>query len=190
MNASEIRNLLDVLTVQSQYLEDRYIESGGEITEDTEAMEDQIAAIKELLTGEGVDSLGRWLKNVEDQAAAMKAEKAAIDGQIKSKSNTVNYIKYLVNRVMVETGMEKAKGLAYSFTKSQSVTTETDKELLRELYQDKAERALREAGIPDWVGITLTASVKAVPEGEALPEVFNQVTKDTVTFRKPRKAEE
>ena len=87
---------------------------------------------------------------------------------------------------MRATGCEKAKGVYYSFTPTVSTTTKADANILKERYQEAANKAVHEAGIPDYVTVKLDASVSLVPEGEDIPDVFVVTKKDTVRFTKPR----
>lgn len=187
MKPTEIRYMLAVLASKTDELETAYIDNGGEVTEQTEERERELGAIRDLLTGEGVDSLGRWLRSVEDAKAALKDEKAAIDRAIRAKDRTIEYIKGLVTEVLAQTGQDRVKGTAYSFTASRSRTTSVDKERLLDQWGEKVAHAVYEAGVPDYITVTLGASVKAVPEGAELPDIFRVEERDTVTFRKPKK---
>ena len=93
MNNTEIRDALSRLHEMENFLEEEYENNGGEVTEHTEAQESAIAALRELLTTEGVDSLGRWLKAKEDQIKSLKAEKDSVTRQINAANNTIDYIK-------------------------------------------------------------------------------------------------
>lgn len=187
MKPTEIKYLLANLASKTDELEAAYIENGGEVTEQTEERERELGEIRDLLTGEGVDSLGRWLRSVEDAKSALKDERAAIDRAIRAKDRTIEYIKALVAEVMAQTGMDRAKGVAYCFTASRSRTTSVDRERLLDKWGEKVANAVYEAGVPDYVTVTLGASVKAVPEGIELPDIFRVEERDTVTFRKPKK---
>ena len=101
-----------------------------EITEETAEKEDQVEAIKTLLNGEGIDSLGRWMKAKEDERDTLKAEKAAIDRRLKAVNNTLDYIKFQVGQVLRATGCEKAKGLAYGFSVATSTKNAVNQEAL------------------------------------------------------------
>ena len=87
---------------------------------------------------------------------------------------------------MHQTGQTKAKGMLYGFTTAESCTTKVDVELLNGRYMELAEQAIRSAGIPDYITVKLDAKVSLVPEGEELPDLFEEVRKDTVRFTKPR----
>lgn len=186
MNNKDINAALAELSRLQWALDDAFAENGGEITEELEGMLDQVENVRVLLESEGIDSLGRWLKGVEDRKKALKAEKDAIDRQMKGCDKTIDFIKHQVRLVLDMTGRDSAKGTCYSFVASNSRTVDTDKELLKELYLEKAVNAIHEAGIPQYVGVSLTASVSAVPQDEELPEIFKPVEDNTVTFRKPR----
>ena len=63
MNNNEIKAALAALSETMFLLEEEYMENGGEVTEYTATMEANIERLKILLTTEGVDSLGRWMKS-------------------------------------------------------------------------------------------------------------------------------
>ena len=190
MKYAEIQDALATLARLSYDLEDKYIEKDGEVTEETEALEAQKAAISDILAGEGIDDLGRWLKSKEDELKTYKAEKDAVARRCKSVENTIEFVKAKITEVMKATGQVKAKGMYYSFTQAVSNTTKVDAELLNSKYQAIAERAIRAAGVPDYVTLKLDAKVSLVPEGEETPDVFITTSKDTVRFTKPRAGKE
>ena len=187
MNNKQINDAIFELDRIGWELDEAFAENGGEITDELSNALDQRANIRLLLENEGIDSLGRWLKSVEDRKAALKAEKDTIARRINACDDTLDYIKRQVRNVLDVLGMEKAKGVSYSFTALNSHKVEADKAALRELYQEKALEAIHAAGIPACVGVSLTASAGAVPEGDELPSFFVVTDTQTVTFRKPAK---
>ena len=194
MDYKEMNQVLATLDQATIALEENYMENEGEITEETEQMEQEISGLQELLTTEGIDLLGGWLKAKEDKKKSLKAEKDYITRQMSAIDETVDFIKDKVTEVMKATGQEKIKGdRGYSFTASHSVKTEVDKDVLKALYADKVEEAIRAAHIPAYVGVSLTASsTKANELGvlEGDEEIFSTTEKDTVTFRKPKASKE
>ena len=150
--------------------------------------------IRDSLTTEGIDLLGGWLKAKEDKKKSLKAEKDYITRQISAIDETIDFIKDKVTEVMKATGQDKIKGdRGYSFTATHSVKTDVDKDVLKALYADKVEEAIRAAHIPAYVGVSLTASsTKANELGvlEGDEEIFSTTEKDTVTFRKPKASKE
>lgn len=190
MHYKDIQTALATLARLSYELEDKYIENEGEITEETEALEEQKAAISDLLSGEGIDTLGRWLKSKEDELKTYKAEKDAAARRMKSIDNTIDFVKSKITEVMNATGQTKAKGMLYGFTATESCTTKVDMELLNGRYMETAEQAIRAAGIPEYITVKLDAKVSLVPEGEDLPDLFEEIHKDTVRFSKPRAGKE
>ena len=190
MQYQDIQDALATLARLSEEQERLYIEGEGEVTPETEALEEEMEAVKHLLENEGIDSLGRWLKAKEDEVKMWKAEKATAERHAKSAENTIAFVKDKITEVMKAVGMEVAKGNYYSFKQTESVTTKVETELLNEWYLVTAEKALREAGIPEWVTIKLDAKVSLVPEGEKLPAVFVENKKDTIRFTKPRNTKE
>ena len=175
-------------------LEITYIENEGEVTEETEQMESEISGLQELLSTEGIDLLGGWLKAKEDKKKSLKAERDYITRQMAAIDETIEFIKDKITEVLKATGQEKIKGdRGYSFTASHSVKTEVDKDVLKALYADKVEEAIRAAHVPAYVGVSLTASsTKANELGvlEGDEEIFSTTEKDTVTFRKPKASKE
>ena len=194
MDYKEMKQVLAELDQAMNTLEDLYIEGEGEVTEETERMEERISALKDLLTGEGIDLLGGWLKAKEDRKKALKAEKDYLTRQMSAIDETIEFIKDKITEVMRVTGQDKIKGeRGYSFTATHSVKTEVDKDVLKAIYADKVEDAIRAARIPAYVGVTLTASsTKAQELGvlEGDEEIFSTTERDTVTFRKPKASKE
>ncbi len=194
MDYSLFTQVLSDLDRKMDALEDLYIENEGEVTEETEQAEAEISGLQELLSGEGIDMLGGWLKAKEDRKKALKAEKDYITRQMTAIDGTIDFIKDKITEVMKKTGKDKVKGeRGYSFTASHSVKTEVDKDVLKALYADKVEEAIRAAHIPAYVGVSLTASSTKASEFGVLEgdeEIFTTTEKDTVTFRKPKASKE
>ena len=194
MDYKEMNQVLATLDQATIALEETYMENEGEITEETEQMEQEISGLQELLTTEGIDLLGGWLKAKEDKKKSLKAEKDYITRQISAIDETIDFIKDKVTEVMKATGQDKIKGdRGYSFTATHSVKTDVDKDVLKALYADKVEEAIRAAHIPAYVGVSLTASsTKANELGvlEGDEEIFSTTEEDTVTFRKPKASKE
>lgn len=190
MYYKDIREALDALKLTNYQLEDMYIENGGEVTAETELLEMRKKALEDLLSGEGVDDLGRYLKSLEDRKAAYKAEKAKLAAMEKANDNSIEALKVLVGDILRETGREKVKGTFYSFTPYISKSTEVDKERLKAEFYEVCLEAIHMAGVPEYVTLTLGASSKAVPEGQELPDVFIVSETPTSKFIKPRQTKD
>ena len=194
MDYKELQQALSQLEEVMTNLEELYILNEGECTEESERMEVEVDTLKGLLSGDGIDMLGRWLKSKEDKKKSLKAEKDYITRQMASIDKGIEYIKSMINKVMVATGLEKVKGdRGYSFATTTSTKTDINKDVLKALYADKVEEAIRAAHIPAYVGVSLTASsTKANELGvlEGDEEIFSTTEKDTVTFRKPNASKE
>ena len=191
MTSREIDGLLDRMRQLTGDLEAMYVENGGEVTPATEAADAEITGIAETLLTEGVDSLGRWLRSKQDEAAAVKAEQDYLARRKKSVENTVDYIKAKITEVMAATGRTKVRGdLGYAFAAYDAVKTTVDADRLSEEYGAAVEKAVRDAGIPEWVTVKLGASASLVPEEQELPDVFDRIVTPTVKFTKPRAAKE
>ena len=189
MTTKEINETLHALTEHFTMLEEAFVENGGEITEDTMSIEDTIADLQEMLMGDGVDSIGRWLKSKEDQKAALKAEKARIDSMIKATDRTIDYIKNLIDTILFACGHDQAKGMLYSFKRAVSTTHTPNTELIEERYAEKLEQVAKKAKLPVWLRLKVCPSWSLVPEGVETDE-FTTTTSNTVTFRKPSKVKE
>ena len=190
MEYKELQQALSHLEEVMTNLEELYIVNEGECTEESERMEVEVDTLKELLSGDGIDMLGRWLKSKEDRKKSLKAEKDYITRQITSIDKGIEYIKSMINKVMVATGLEKVKGdRGYSFATTTSTKTDINKDVLKALYADKVEEAIRSAHIPAYVGVSLTASsTKATELGvvEGDEDIFVTMSKPSVRFGKPK----
>lgn len=186
MNNKEINEALARLGSLGLVLDDAFAENGGEVTPELESMLDQQEAIRTLLEGDGIDSLGRWLKSVEDEEAMYKAEKDTIQRRINGRKKLQDYIKEQIRKVMDAIHADECKGSLYRFKSKDTRRVEFDKELVKSLYLDKAMQAIHKAGIPDYISLSLTANSSAIPEGKELPDIFTVNESKTVTFYKPR----
>ena len=190
MNAREIKDLMAMLSEATERQEALYIENEGEITSETEEMDAEIDAIKELLTTDGIDSLGAWLRAKEDEKKRYKAEKDYVTRKINATDKSIDYIKSLINQVMRETGVEKVKGeLGYSFQTYTSDTTTVNKPNLFAKYEERLIDAMAKAGIPAYVTATLNASSSIAREvglQEGDEAIFERHLTPTVKFGKPR----
>ena len=195
MNAREIREAIERLRETAWRLEQAYTEGGGEITDETEGLEAERAAVAALLTTEGVDDLGRWLKSKEDELATFKAERTAADARIKSCKRTIDYIKDVVGEILRETGTDKVKGSFYSFAQFDSQKTSVDTDALDAEYLEQVTEAARNAGLPDYCDVAIVTNVKRIQEwGKAqgdvcgFPYLYTEVT-PTSKYIKPRGAD-
>ncbi|MBQ1462818.1 MAG: hypothetical protein IIZ24_01340, partial [Candidatus Methanomethylophilus sp.] len=118
-----------------------------------------------------------------------KAEKAAADRKVKAAQNTLDFIKAKIAEVMTMTGMDKAKGSFYSFTKYVSEKSSVNQEELDRLYLAIVTSAAREAGLPDYVDVQLKTTTTALKEADAT-DLIEVATGDAVRFTKPRNAKE
>ena len=194
MDNKEINSMIESLNAAMWAFENYMVENDGVCDEASDQMEEQIGILKDLLTTEGIDSLGRWLKAKEDEIKSLKAEKDYITRKINAATGTIDYIKSQMNKLLKASGMEEIKGAnGYKFQVTTSTKTEVDKEILKTIYADRIEEAIRAAHIPAYVGVTLTASsTKAAELGivEGDEEIFHTTEKPSVRFTKPRASKE
>ena len=194
MNNKEINSLIESLNASMWAFENYMVENDGVCDEASDQMEERIGILKELLTTEGIDSLGRWLKAKEDEIKSLKAEKDYNTRKINAATGTIDYIKTQMNKILTAAQMEEIKGAnGYKFQVTTSTKTEVDKDVLKTIYADRIEEAIRAAHIPAYVGVTLTASsTKAAEFGivEGDEEIFHTTEKPSVRFTKPRASKE
>lgn len=185
MNNKEINTIIETLSLTTTTFEQLLIESEGEYTDDAAQMDEQIELLKELLSTEGIDSLGRWLKAKEDEIKTLKAEKDYISRRVKASENTIDYIKSQMHKVLTAADLTEIKGAnGYKFKAVIKQTTEVDKDILSATYKDKVDEFVKT--LPPYVKVTLGASVSLVPEGEDLPIFFKVSQSPSCTFTKPR----
>lgn len=190
MDNKSINAALAALNEAAFLLEEEYEMNGGEVTEETEAQEQHIEALKTLLEEEGIDSLGRWLKSKEDLIKTLKAERDSVARQIKKTEEGIEFIKSRIYDVLVAIGKDKVKGTFYSFATTISRKTEVDKEILEAKYLETATAAL-DGLLPEWVSFKLSASIKALPcDTEVIPSEFVITETPTCKFVKPRAKKE
>ena len=185
----ELQEQLSRLVRLAEERENRLIENEGLVTPDIEAIEKEIDFVNSFLQGPGIDDLGRWMKATEDKINTYKAEKAAADRKVKAAQNTLDFIKAKIAEVMTMTGMDKAKGSFYSFTKYVSEKSSVNQEELDRLYLAIVTSAAREAGLPDYVDVQLKTTTTALKEADAT-DLIEVATGDAVRFTKPRNATE
>ena len=187
MNYQDIQSALAALYHASENFDDMMEETGGEFTPEAEELESVKAALSDLLSGEGIDSLGRWLKAKEDEKATYKAEKAAADRRIKSIDKTIDFIKKEIGRVLRATKQERVKGTFYTFSQFNSQKTSFDAEALDEKFLDLVTEAARNAGLPASVDVALKTTATRLAEDENLSELVSVETSETCKFTKPKK---
>lgn len=192
MEIREMNRLLASLDEAVGSLEEAYIENEGEITEETARLEGEISSIRALLSTEGIDLLGGWLKAKEDKKKALKAEKDYITRQMAAIDDTIEYIKGRIYEVMTATGVDKVKGeRGYSFTRAQSLRCDIRRDELNDAYLELAQVGARMNGLPDWIDVQLKTTTTELREGGDDARAFlDEAYTPTVKFIKPRAAKE
>ena len=69
MHFQDIQSAMAALYHANENYNNMMEETGGEFTPEAEELENVKNALADLLSGEGIDSLGRWLKSKEDEKA-------------------------------------------------------------------------------------------------------------------------
>lgn len=188
MNHSKLQEALRTLDRLKEQLDAELTESEGEVTEqivtDLEAKE----ALKELLTKEGIDYLGGWLKAVEDEKEAHKIEKVYVERRLKNCEWTIDHIRSLMNETLVAAELTEAAGAyGYKFKVGTKTETTVNKTIINERYRDVIYEAAHTAGVPADITISLDASISKVAEGDAIPDYYTRTVTGRAGFTKPRK---
>ena len=124
--------------IQNEYLQlaDLLIESGGEITEETETL---LQINKEELTVKA-SNFALLSREIEHKTEAIDSEIKRLTGLKKSYSNSADRIKERIKSAMELFGIEKIESdlVRLSFRKSESVEVE-DEELISDEYKNTKE---------------------------------------------------
>lgn len=188
----DVREALYRLKHVQFMLNNTYEENGGEVTEETMGLEEMKETILFILENGGLDKLARLLNSVKADIDQYKAEQEFIKRQQKKSEDFQEDILECVNLAMEQLGEEKMKGeFGYSFAQHVSSSTKPDTKLIKELFYEDVEKAIREARVcPDHITFTLSASSSKLKEGEEMPDYFTTTTRARATYRKPRKADD
>lgn len=186
MKANEIKETIANLARAKWMVEEALEENGGELTPELLEPLDLIEDMKAALT-DGIDDLGRWLKSVQDEAAALKAEADAAARKVKNIKGYEDYIKGIIGQAMDVLGQDKVKGSYYGFTRTTSNTSAVLTEALDEAYLPLAKKAIADAGLPAWLDVKLKATTTGLREagGDALA-FLEETTAPAIRFTKPR----
>ena len=191
MNNKDINEKLAMLDGLNRCIENEFESNGGEITAETQKLLDRSEELKALLEGDGIDSLGRWLKGVEDRVKALKAERDSINRKIKAEKATMDYIKGQIRLVMDQLGIEKAKGISYSFTAYEASSLKLDADSIDADWLEVVTEAARNAGLPGYLDVAIDTSASRVSEWADEHEAegakyLHTETAPAVRFGKPR----
>ena len=167
-------------------------ENGGELTPELLETQECIEEMKALLSGDGIDALGRWLKGVQDEIASRKAEADAAARRLKNLKGYEDYVKVLIGRAMDllelgtnAAGEKVAKGSFYSFKRTTSTTGSVKADEL-DKYAPIVEDLAHDAGVPSFIRVKLTATVKELREaGEAGALFLEETSAPSIRFTKP-----
>lgn len=188
MKPSEINEKLYRLSWLRDQLEAMYMENEGEVTEETEQIEEEIGIIQSLLDEEP-DELGRYLVSLEDSVARFKAEENAIAARRKRLESYMEFVRATARKLVVaQEGRTEIKGQLYKFKATKSVKTKPNADAINEEYLEPIKKALEPLGLPTWLIVDIDASV-TIAKGEGpLEERFFTVTEsEALSFTKPRK---
>lgn len=195
MNTKE---LIAEITRAKYQIEAALEDNGGELTPELLEQYDSLEDLKALLAGDGIDDLGRWLKSVQDELAARKAEADAAARRVKNLKGYEDYVKGLIGQAMDlldlptnKAGEKVAKGTFYGFKRTTSHKGEVLADALKDTFGECAEHAARLAGIPTWVQVEVKATATALRDagGDAL-RFLEETTAPAISFTKPRASKE
>ena len=172
-------------------LETALEENGGELTEELLDQYNALEDMKALLAGEGVDELGRWLKSVQDETAALKAEADAAARRVKNNKSYEDYVKFLIGQALDAIGQEKVKGAFYGFKRTTSNKSSVKQDDLDAHYLEIAQVGARMNGLPDYINVVLKTTTTELREagGNAL-DFLEETSTPAISFTKPRASKE
>lgn len=187
MNAQEIKATIASISNTKYNLETALEENGGELTPELLEQCDALEDMKALLAGEGIDDLGRWLKSVQDEAAALKAEADAAARKVKNIKSYEEYVKFLIGQALDAIGQEKVKGSFYGFTRTTSTKSSVLMDALDDAYLPMVEQIVRDAGLPSWIKVSIKATTTDLrAEGGDALAFLDEETSPALRFTKPR----
>lgn len=197
MNAQEIKATLAEINRKKYELEAALEENGGELTPELLQSLEILEDLKALLAGDGVDDLGRWLKSVQDEIAARKAEADAAARKVKALKGQEDYVKFLIGQAMDaldlptnKNGEKVIKGQFYGFKRTTSTTNKVAQDELEAAYNPAILAALGDL-LPGWLHIQLKTTATELKDagGDAL--AFLETTEaPAIGFTKPRASKE
>ena len=190
MEYKEIKQLLDKLSELTGVREEILYENGGEFTDEVNEIEQEIRTIASNLLNEGIDDLGRWLYSLQAKEDMLKAESASISAKRRANTATIDFVLGIIDMILISTGRAEAKGKLYSFKEQVSTTVVSDDEAIRNKYLQIAEKAIRDAGVPDYIKLSLSGNVTAAKQLDDIPEFFKLTMRPRAKFTKPRKSSE
>lgn len=186
------RELIDQIARAKWELETALEDNGGELTPELLEASDTLDEMKALLAGEGIDDLGRWLKSVQDEVAARKAEADAAARRLKNAKAYEDHVKGIIGQAMDlldldtnKNGEKVAKGSFYGFKRTTSCKSSVNQEAIEEKFLARAETAVRHALIPEYIHITLTAKTTELREAKAIEFIIEDTT-PALSFTKPK----
>ena len=172
-------------------LENAVEENGGELTPELLEQYNDLEDMKALLADEGVDELGRWLKSVQDELAARKAEADAAARKVKNLKGYEDYVKWLIGQALDAIGQEKVKGSFYGFARKTSTTNKVNTEALEETFRLNLVEAHKVAGLPGWIHLEMKTTTTELKEaGEDAAAFLETTSTPSLGFTKPRAAKD
>lgn len=185
MKANDIKATIANIARTKWELENALEENGGELTDELLGQLDILEDLKALLT-EGVDDLGRWLKSVQDEGAALKAEADAAARKVKANKGYEDYVKGLIGQAMDALEQDKVKGSFYGFTRTTSTKSAVDTDGIEDIFMPQVQQILAGA-LPSWLHIKLTTTTTELREaGEDAMAFLEETTAPAIRFTKPR----
>ena len=192
------RELIDQIARAKWELETALEENGGELTPELLEASDTLDEMKALLAGEGIDDLGRWLKSVQDEVAARKAEADAAARRLKNAKAYEDHVKGIIGQAMDlldldtnKNGEKVAKGSFYGFKRTTSNKSSVKQDDLDAHYLEIAQVGARMNGLPDYINVVLKTTTTELREagGNAL-DFLEETSTPAISFTKPRASKE
>ena len=196
---AEISDSYDQLEAQ---LVDMYEENGGEVTEETEAMQaklDELKALKQQITDDIIaapDAYASIVKNAEAQQKMLEAELKALkeeqmkavarlQAKINRKASKADFFKDAIAEALRANGIEKIGGAKtdnrFSIYFQSSTSVDVDSEKVLAPYQPRINAFIQ--SLPSWITVKTDVSKTELKKADEMPEGASLVSSSSLRIR-------
>lgn len=188
-------------TLEAQLVEE-YENNGGEVTEQTEAMQkelDALAALKKEVTDDIIaapDAYAAIVKNAEAQQKMLEAELKALkeeqqaavarlQAKINRKAGKVEFFKEAIAVALRAAGINKIGGAKtdnrFSIYFQESTSVDVDAEKVLAPYQPRINAFIQ--SLPSWITVKTDVSKTELKKADEMPEGASLVSSSSLRIR-------
>ena len=179
-----------------------YEENGGEVTEETEAMQaklDELKALKQQITDDIIaapDAYASIVKNAEAQQKMLEAELKALkeeqmkavarlQAKINRKASKADFFKDAIAEALRANGIEKIGGAKtdnrFSIYFQSSTSVDVDSEKVLAPYQPRINAFIQ--SLPSWITVKTDVSKTELKKADEMPEGASLVSSSSLRIR-------